>query len=558
MNDRRSLPATGLLALALVLPASPILAADAAAVATIREVVDQAYHPMARWGSAPHYRDELLGLYQPVGFAPIWFEGGTPHPQAREAIDVLLAARTRGLDPADYDAAGLDRAWRAVAAGRPLDGRELGLFDTALTLALLRHVSDLHIGRINPRRLDVDMDIEHKKLDLAALVRVAIDQNRVAAMVAEAEPQLEVYRRVKGTLERYERLAADTSFPPLPEVAKLSQGDAWPGAAGLRRLLVALGDLPEDAVTVDDGGTYAGALVDGVKRFQARHGLAVDGVIGKGTFAALNTPLAVRYRQLQLALERMRWLPDLEAGRAIVVNVPAFRLWAWDLPSPGGAPSLVMNVVVGRAFDTETPLFTRDMSHVVFYPFWNVPPSIVRDEIVPKLRADPRYLEGQGMEAVVEYTQTGPPVGEVTPEVIERLARGSLKVRQRPGPRNSLGPAKFIFPDSGNIYLHGTPARGAFGRPRRDLSHGCVRVEDPTALAEFVLRGQQGWDRAAIEKAMAGPREQWVRLEREVPVFLLYTTAFAEADGTLHFLPDIYGHDARLEEALAAGEPFPP
>lgn len=561
MNDRRSLLTTVLPALALGLVVASLARAvepDAAAVATIREVVDQAYHPTARWGSAPNYRDELLGLYEPAGFAPIWYDGRVPRPQARDAIDVLLAARSRGLDPADYDAAGLDRAWRAAEAGRRLDGRELGLFDTALTLALLRHVSDLHIGRINPRNLGVDMDIEHKKLDLAAVLRDAIDRDRVAATVAEAEPQIDVYRRVRAALERYERLAADTSLAPLPEVRKLSPGDAWPGTATLRRLLVALGDLPEDSAAVDDGGTYGGALVDGVKRFQSRHGLDADGVIGKGTFAALNAPLAGRYRQLQLALERMRWLPDLETGPAIVVNIPAFRLWAWELPSPGGKPALAMNVVVGRAYDTETPLFTRNMGHVVFYPYWNVPPSIVRSEIVPKLKADPSYLDGQGMEVVAEYAQTDPPVGEVTPEVIERLARGALKVRQRPGPRNSLGPAKFIFPDSGNIYLHGTPARSAFGRPRRDLSHGCVRVEDPAALAEFVLRGQQGWDRAAIEKAMAGPRERWVRLERHVPVFLFYTTAFAEADGTLHFLPDIYGHDDRLEEALAAGEPFPP
>ena len=217
-----------------------------------------------------------------------------------------------------------------------------------------------------------------------------------------------------------------------------------------------------------------------------------------------------------------------------------------------------MNVVVGRAYDTETPLFTRDMSHVVFYPFWNVPPSIARRDIVPKLRKNPGYLAAEGMELVDSYTQPSPSVTEVTPEVLDRLARGALKVRQRPGPKNALGPAKFIFPDSGNIYLHGTPARAAFGRPRRDLSSGCVRVADPAGLAEFVLRGQTGWDRAAIDRAMAGPREQWVRLDRRVPVFLFYATAYVETDGTVHFLRDLYGHDGRLEAAIAAGEPFAP
>jgi len=561
MIDGRAAVAVVLSVFALTLPAASTARAaeaDAAAVPTIREVVDQASHPLMRWGATPHYQDEMLGLYRPGGFAPIWFVDGAPRSQARDVIDVLLAAGTRGLEPDDYDAARLDAAWRAVAAGRPMDGRQLGLFDTALSLALLRHVSDLHIGRINPKNLGVDMDIEHKKLDLATVIRTAIEQDRIAATVAEAEPQIALYRRIKAVLERYARLAADPSFQPLPVVPKVSPGDAWPGAPALRRLLVALDDLPAGEAAVGDDTVYVGPLVDGVTRFQARHNLAADGVIGKATFEELNTPLAVRYRQLQLALERIRWLPDFEEGPLVVVNIPAFRLWALELPNPGGGAALAMNVVVGRAYDTETPLFTRDMSHVVFYPFWNVPPSIARRDIVPKLRKNPGYLAAEGMELVDSYTQPSPSVTEVTPEVLDRLARGSLKVRQRPGLKNALGPAKFIFPDSGNIYLHGTPAHAAFGRPRRDLSSGCVRVADPAGLAEFVLRGQTGWDRAAIDRAMAGPREQWVRLDRRVPVFLFYATAYVEIDGTVHFLHDLYGHDGRLEAAIAAGEPFAP
>ncbi|MCU0290397.1 MAG: L,D-transpeptidase family protein [Thermoanaerobaculaceae bacterium] len=561
MMDLRAATAVTLSTFALTLLAAPTVRAaevDAPAAVTIREVVEQASHPLMRWGAAPHYQDEMLGLYRPGDFAPLWFADGVPRSQVRDVIDELLAAGTRGLDPDDYDAARLDAAWRAVAAGGRMSGRQEGLFDTAISLALLRHISDLHIGRINPKNLGVDMDIEHKKLDLAAVIRAAIDQDRIAATVAEAEPQIAPYRRIKAALELYARLAADASFQPLPAVPKVSPGDAWPGTPALRRLLVALGDLPAAEATVGDDTVYAGPLVDGVMRFQARHNLAADGVIGKATFEELNTPLAVRYRQLQLALERLRWLPGFGEGRLVVVNIPAFRLWAWELPNPDGRAALAMDVVVGRAYHTETPLFTRDMSHVVFYPFWNVPPSIARRDIVPKLKKDPGYLAAEGMELVDSYTQPAPSVTEVTPEVLDRLARGALKVRQRPGPKNALGPAKFIFPDSGNIYLHGTPARAAFGRPRRDLSSGCVRVADPAALAEFVLRGQTGWDREAIDRAMAGPREQWLRLERHVPVFLFYTTAYVEIDGTVHFLHDLYGHDGRLEAAIAAGEPFAP
>jgi murein L,D-transpeptidase YcbB/YkuD len=543
-----------------LLAALPTATADVGgeAAAAIREVVAAARHPEMRWPDFPFYQDEMQGLYEPVAYAPVWFADGRPLPAAHEAVDALLAAEYRGLVPADYDADRLDALLRASATGLPLAGRALGMTDAAISLAFFRQLSDRRIGRVNPKNLHVDLDIEHKKLDLAAEVRSALAAGRVGRLAVEVEPQLEQYGRVKQALAVRRALAA-VEVEPVPEVKKLSPGDTWAGVGALAARLASLGDLGGDeAAALASGGVYGERLAAAVKRFQYRHGLAEDGVVGARTLAALNVPPARRVRQLELALERLRWLPEVNPRPLIVVNVPAFRLWAWGPGASAGHPSLAMDVVVGRALDRQTPLFTKEMTFVVFYPYWNVPYGITRRDVVPKLREDPAYLASQEMELVASFGQREAGTSEVTPAAIDALLRGTLKVRQRPGPANALGPAKFIMPNDADIYLHGTPAKGLFAKARRDFSSGCIRVADPAALAELVLAGAEGWDRARIEAAMAGPREQRVNLPRPVTVDIVYLTAYVESDGSVHFLDDVYGLDAKLEEAIAAGEPFPP
>jgi murein L,D-transpeptidase YcbB/YkuD len=264
--------------------------------------------------------------------------------------------------------------------------------------------------------------------------------------------------------------------------------------------------------------------------------------------AALNVPLASRVRQIELSMERLRWLPELPPGPFIAVNLPSFRLWAFK--AAGAPPVLATRVIVGKAVRTQTPLFIGTLRHIEFNPYWNVPPSILRAEIVPALLRDPDYLVKNDMEVV------GPGVQTVSAATLAALRAGALRVRQRPGPRNSLGLVKFVFPNDADVYLHGTPARQLFGRARRDFSHGCVRVEDPLALARWVLRGRPAWTVERIEAAMAADAPQRVDLPRPLPVILFYVTAMAmPADGALHFAADIYGHDARLEQALAARSP---
>lgn len=555
---RRSTAAT-LLAVLLLIAAPAAGTGDGGDPTTaIRAVIAAAHHPHMRWPDFPFYQDEMVGLYEPVAYAPVWLTGGRPGVAAREAVAALLDAAACGLEPDDYDAARLDTLLRGLEAGEALSADAVGMADAAISLAFFRQLSDRHIGRVNPKNLHVDLDIEHKKLDLAAAVRAALAAGRIGRLAADAEPRLAQYARVKLSLAAYRELAA-REIEPLPQAKKVSPGDAWPGVGALARRLAALGDLDGEAAAgfAAEGG-YDERLASAVKRFQSRHGLAADGVLGARTFAALSTPMTVRVRQLELALERLRWLPEAEASPLVVVNIPAFRLWAWGPGASAGNPSLAMNVVVGRALDRQTPLFTKNLAYLVFYPYWNAPYSLTTKDIVPKLADDPGYLAAQGMELVGSFGQGEPGSSEVTPATIAALRAGTLKVRQRPGPANALGPVKFIMPNDADIYLHGTPSTGLFARSRRDFSSGCIRVADPAALAELVLAGAPGWDRARIDAAMRGPGERRVNLTAPVPVFILYLTAYIEQDGATHFLDDLYGLDARLEEAIAAGEPFPP
>jgi murein L,D-transpeptidase YcbB/YkuD len=235
----------------------------------------------------------------------------------------------------------------------------------------------------------------------------------------------------------------------------------------------------------------------------------------------------------------------------IIVNIAGFRLWAVDLPIAGAPPALTMNVVVGRALRTQTPVIREQMKYLVFRPYWNIPPSILRNETLPAARLDPEYLAAQEME-IVAGDRDDSPVVEITPENLEQVARGAYRVRQRPGPKNALGRVKFIFPNNANVYLHDTPSQGVFARDRRDLSHGCVRVAEPVALAEWTLRGVPDWTRDRIESAMRADMPQRVDLPKPIPVLLFYSTAVVDADGRAAFFEDIYGHDRRLDRMLRA------
>jgi len=319
---------------------------------------------------------------------------------------------------------------------------------------------------------------------------------------------------------------------------------------------VRVGVLARDAaLPVDD--IYAGEIVAAVRRFQARHGLDPDGVIGSNTLAALAVSANDRVRQIELAMERLRWLPELDAGPLIAINIPSFRLWAFADGRRTEHATLAMPVIVGRSLRNETPVFLGTMRFVEFQPYWNVPGSILRDELLPRLARDPGYLAREDME-LVSTLGDGQVSTTVDADTLAALRAGRLRVRQRPGPKNALGGIKFVLPNTMDIYLHATPAASLLARTRRDFSHGCIRLGEPAALAQFVLADQTQWTPQAIDAAMtSGSSNAVVKLTRPVPVLAFYTTAAVDGEGRALFLPDIYGHDRKLLAALARGRAGP-
>jgi murein L,D-transpeptidase YcbB/YkuD len=517
----------------------------------LRIVVASGHLSDLRWPDFSDYVVWLTKFYGPADYAPAWIEAGQPTAQAVAMIELFRGVGKKGLQPEDYDASRWDGRIQALKAGSGDPAR----FDAALTVCTMRLISDLRIGRINPKHFDFGLSVDAKKYDLAHFLRERLlPAPDVSAVLNAVEPPWGGYRRTEAALARYVDLAqrGDGEALPTPPTA-VRPGQRYDGTPLLFRRLVLLGDLPESATPPADP-VYEGALVEGVKRFQRRHGLDDDGRLGPETIRQLNIPLADRVRQLQLALERWRWLPAEFSAPPIVVNIPDFRLRAVERDDQF---ALNMRVVVGRAMRTETPVFSKDMTYVVLRPYWNVPPSILRKEIVPAIRRDRSYIEKKGFEVT---TNDGKVVtdGVISDDVLARLQAGSLSVRQKPGPANALGLVKLIFPNEYNVYLHSTPAPELFAKSRRDFSHGCIRVEKPAELAAWALRNNPGWPLERVLSAMkSGHDNVTVTLARPVPVFIVYATALAYEDGEVHFYDDLYGYDASLVEALAKGYPYP-
>ncbi|WP_426207919.1 L,D-transpeptidase family protein [Massilia sp. TWP1-3-3] len=487
-------------------------------------------------------RDWLERFYAPRAYAPVWL--GANLSKAAAAVVLLQEAAVHGLSPADYDADGLAAKVRSAS----LDDAAL---DVALTRAMLQYMADLRVGRVRSEYHSATPDPRLTAFDPVEQLRGAVEQNTLAAAVAKAEPRIALYKYMKHTLAHYRQLAKApvTSLPPIAKGDKIEVGASYPAAPALRALLLLVGDEPGAASAPDD--KYGADLAAAVKRFQARHGLLDDGILGPDTVAAMNTPLSQRVRQLELTLERLRWLPDFSNGPIVAVNLPAFRLWAINNGDTNGPPPLEMRVIVGTAVKTQTPLFVGSMRYLEFNPYWNVPPSIQKAELIPKIAKDGSYLAKNEME-LVAVSGAGEPVRNVDAAVMADLRAGKYRIRQRPGAGNALGAVKFAMPNPDNIYLHSTSARELFKRTRRDLSHGCIRVEKPQELAQFVLAGKPEWTKELIGKAMEPGPQKTVNLKTPIPVVLFYATAVSGRDGHAIFSQDVYKRDPVLEKLLSA------
>src|SRR5271156_1006984 len=525
--------------------------------ASLRTIAQSGNLPDLRWPNFTDYVKQVQKFYDSYGYSLVWVRGMEPTAQAQQVIALLLQADQKGLSPEDYDGP----RWAArlaklkPAAAQPSEDDAVR-FDAALTVCVMRYISDLHIGKVNPKHFAFGFDTDAKKYDLPGFLKEdVVDAPDIAAALAQIEPPYPGYQRTIRALQSYMKLAKEDDGEQFPAVKKtIAPGDSYPGVPRLIRLLRLTGDLPADANVPADATVYQAPLVDAVKSFQRRFGREPDGKISTQTIADLNVPLSRRVEQIQLTLERWRWLRVILHSAPIVVNVPEFRLRAYDENFKIG---LTMNVVVGKAYNHDTPVFIDSMQYVVFRPYWSVPYSIARAEFLPRIVRDPNYLAAKGFE-VVDAKQNVVSSGAVSPEVLEQLRSGKLFIRQNPGPKNSLGLVKFIFPNSYNVYMHDSPEQELFSRTRRDFSHGCIRLERPADLADWVLRGNPGWTTEKIRAAMQGSaNNNQVNLTKPIPVLIIYATVVVTEDGLVHVYDDIYGQDAALEKVLAKGYPFP-
>jgi murein L,D-transpeptidase YcbB/YkuD len=533
---------------------APTAFAQAPAEDALKRIIEEGNPAYLDWSPVSSDRDQIGKLYEANGYRLFWSDGKKPTAAAISLLQQLRLAGERGLDPEDYP--GNRLAYLLIdLIDAPHSGIEQwALFDAGLSLAGMRFLSDVHLGRVDPGTMGHDLSVGRIKLDIPttlAHLSTAID---VVVAVDALEPQFSHFALLKSQLSRYRALAAEEGLNNLPAfpAKSLKPGDDYAGAAQLQHLLVALGDAAPPAPNAPLPQTLSPEIVDALKHFQSRHGEKNDGVLGAATFTQLTRPLNQRVQQIELTMERWRWLPSELVTAPIFVNIPQFRLFAFESTSDSEAHIRQMDVIVGKSFDsTQTPVFAAEMSYLVFRPYWEVPYNLALKEIVPTARNNPADIERRNMEIVRGYGDS-PTVMPNTVENVELVAKGTLRLRQRPGPNNSLGLVKFMMPNSYNVYLHSTPAQALFAESRRDFSHGCVRVSDPVGLAQYVLRDSPEWTRDKILAAMNGTQPTTVTLKNRIRVFILYGTAIATEKGSILFFDDIYRHDERLQKALEA------
>ena len=542
--------------------------------------------PALRWPNYTEYQPQVQSFYSGRESATAWVDGDkaseiAPTSAAKQMIQLFGDAAQKGLDPEDYDASRWSGRVQRLAAIRAKSDtsadaqRDVAQFDVALTVCAVRYLADLHLGRVNPQTLNFDIDVPGKRaaFDVVKLLNEQVlTSSDVASVVASIEPQNPLYKNTEAALPRYIALAKQQDanpqqpLPGLNAAKPIEAGGHYPAADALLTRLQLEGDAPNSDAPSPDANApakpastdYTADLATAVKQFQKRHGLLVDGKLGQGTIDAMNVPLDVRVKSLDDTLERFRWLPDVYQQPRVFVNLPEFLLRAYG---PDHALAFKMLVIDGEAKGFhDTPMFVRLMRYVVFRPYWNLPPSIIKKEIVPHIqKSGIGYLASHEYEAT---TNNGTVVPSPSVADIEHLR---YAVRQKPGPQNSLGLVKFLFPNEYDVYMHSTPELYLFGLSRRDRSHGCVRLQHADQMALWVLGNDQkdpltqtAWDIDSIHDAMNNQEKnnKTLGLKTTLPVVITYMTAMADEDGTTHFFADIYGYDKDLNAALAKGRPY--
>jgi murein L,D-transpeptidase YcbB/YkuD len=507
-------------------------------------------------------RPDYSDVQQPVQQLA-WTRDLKPTDAATQLIALFQDAARKGLNPEDYDASRWPARLQQLAQVRKSNDTSdaaqdtVAQFDAAMTIAAMRYLADLHSGRINPQALNFDIDTPKKRADFdlpTFLNDQLVDADDAASLAASVEPKSPMYVATEQALPRYLDLARQEQqapMEPLPAVGKpIGPGAAYPGLSGLVARLQREGDLTSSSAS----NVYSADIAEGVKHYQQRHGITPDGKLNDATVASLNVPMAVRVQQLDNSLERWRWLPDTYQQPRLLVNLPEFLVRAY---TPDHSLAFTMKVVDGEAQGNhDTPTFVRLMRYVVFRPYWNLPTSIVKKEIVGHLeKSGMGYLDAHGYEVVNGS-------GTAVNASVEDLEHGRYQVRQKPGPKNSLGLVKFLFPNEYDVYMHSTPELNLFNLTRRDRSHGCVRLQHADQMAQWVLsidNPDGDWDQDKVSGMMSDDanNNKTVNLKTPLAVSIMYLTANVDEDGNVDFFNDIYGYDQQLEAALAKPRPYP-
>ena len=502
------------------------------------ESIESGTRPEIRGAAVAAVR-ALAQLYERRGFAPAW--------SAEKAEQLLLAirdAQADGLDPADYHLKLLEQL-RLEVEGSTSPSIDLTVdLDLLLTDALARLGYHILFGKVDPEELDANWNYvrEMPDLDPPDALQEVIDSADVRETLSRAKPQYVFYSSLKAALAQHREIASRGGWGSIPPGPALRVGDTGPRVAALRARLSSAGDT----TTAPANGTFDEPLAAAVGRFQARHGLAADGVAGQRTIEEMNVPVQARIDQIRVNLERGRWLLHAIGDEFVAVNIAGFELYyfrngkvAWNTP-----------VQVGKPY-RKTPVFRSRITYLVFNPTWTVPPGILANDILPAQRRDHSTLEKKGLGV---FDSKGRPVATESIDWDRMTAsRFRYVLRQAPGPNNALGRVKFMFPNDHAVYLHDTPSKGLFEKEDRAFSSGCIRVADPLRLAELLLEGQSGWSRAEIDRAIAAGATRSVTLKRPVPVWLTYWTAWVDGSGNLELRRDLYGRDARVLAGLDAG-----
>jgi murein L,D-transpeptidase YcbB/YkuD len=491
--------------------------------------------------------ETLRLFYRERGYRPAWGDEGGLSPQIDVLVDALRAADRDGLRPADYHITAIDkqlsllrpapRAAGTTPAGNPTD------LDLLLSDAFFLYANHLTSGRVKPESVEAEWNISGRARNLVFLLGSALDRGHLAATLLDLAPVRDDYRLLREALAAQRAVAAAGGWPSVPRGATLHPGDRSPRVAALRQRLAATGELPAGAAT---GELFDAPLADALRHFQIRHGLEPDALAGRRTLAALNATAAQRVRQIEVNLERLRWLPRDLGPRRLLVNVADFRL---ELAEEG-APTLAMRVIAGR-LARRTPFFTGEITSILLNPSWTVPEKIAIEDKLPLILEDPFYLEDNGFKVLAPKGGTW---REINPASVDwkRVSKDHFpyQLRQSPGPNNALGRIKFQVPNRHDIYLHDTPSRSLFARTERTFSSGCIRVERALDLAERLLAADPAWTRERIKKTISTGETVSVPLPAPLPVYLLYWTAWVDREGLLQFREDVYGRDEAISEAL--------